>query len=51
MGGFYVCRDGVNRGTCDHVESIYFDTLDRLSNIFSTRPFLLGEGPSVRGEV
>jgi len=47
QGGFYVRRDGVNRETWDHVESIYFNTLDRLSDIFSTRPFLLGEAPTL----
>ncbi len=47
QGGFYVRRDGVNRETWDHVESIYFDTLDRLSNILSTRPFLLGAFPTL----
>ena len=47
QGGFYVRRDGVNRDTWDHVESIYFDTLDRLSNILATRPFLLGDVPTL----
>jgi len=47
QGGFYVRRDGVTRETWDHVEAIYFDTLDRLSNIFATRPFLLGEAPTL----
>lgn len=47
QGGFYVRRDGVDRETWDHVESIYFDTLDRLSDIFATRPFLLGDVPTL----
>jgi len=47
QGVFYVRRDGVTGETWDHVESIYFDTLDRLSDIFATRPFLLGEAPTL----
>lgn len=47
QGGFYVRRDGVNRDTWDHVESIYFDTLDRLSTILSARSFLLGDVPTL----
>ncbi len=45
--GFYVLRDGVKRETWDHVEGIYFKTLDRLSQIFATRPFLLGQRPTL----
>ena len=47
QGGCYVRRDGVTRETWDHVEGIYTDTLDRLSDIFATRPFLLGEAPTL----
>lgn len=45
--GFYVRRDGVRPETWDHVEGCYFSTLDRLSKIFSDRPFLLGQAPSL----
>ncbi|MAI78573.1 MAG: glutathione S-transferase [Deltaproteobacteria bacterium] len=47
QGGYYVRRDGVDQTTWDHVESIYFDTLNRLSNIFAKRPFLLGKSPTL----
>ena len=46
-GGFYVLRDGVTRETWDHVEASYFATLDRLSDIFATRAFLLGDIPTL----
>jgi glutathione S-transferase len=45
--GFYVRRDGVTRETWDHVENIYFQTLDRLSDVFVDRPFLLGDLPTL----
>lgn len=45
--GFYVRRDGVARETWDHVEASYFATLDRLSAIFETRPYLLGDRPTL----
>jgi glutathione S-transferase len=45
--GFYVRRDGVTKKTWNHVEASYFDTLDRLSDIFATRPFLLGQSPTL----
>lgn len=45
--GFYVRRDGVTRETWDHVESCYFTTLEKLERIFVTRPFLLGESPTL----
>jgi glutathione S-transferase len=45
--GFYVRRDGVTRETWDHVERIYFSTLDQLERIFSRRPFLLGTAPTL----
>lgn len=43
----YVKRDGVDRTTWDHVESIYLNTLDRLEAVFSTRPYLLGDRPTL----
>lgn len=43
----YVKRDGVDKNTWDHVESIYLNTLDRLEAIFATRPFLLGDRPTL----
>jgi hypothetical protein len=43
----YVKRDGVDRNTWDHVESIYLNTLDRLEAIFATRPYLLGDRPTL----
>jgi len=45
--GIYVRRDGVSRETWEHVEGIYFSTLDRLSDIFTQRPFLLGQTPTL----
>ena len=43
----YVKRDGVDANTWDHVESIYLNTLDRLEQIFSNRPYLLGNRPTL----
>ncbi len=43
----YVKRDGVDANTWDHVESIYLNTLDRLEAIFASRPYLLGERPTL----
>ena len=43
----YVKRDGVDSNTWDHVESIYLNTLDRLEAIFATRPYLLGDRPTL----
>lgn len=43
----YVKRDGVDQHSWDHVESIYLQTLDRLEAIFATRPYLLGERPTL----
>ncbi len=45
--GEYVRKDGVSDDTWDHVESIYLNTLAHLERVFSSRPFLLGERPSV----
>ena len=45
--GFYVRGDGVSRETWDHVESIYLKSLDQLEAIFRSRPYLLGELPTL----
>jgi glutathione S-transferase len=45
--GFYVRRDGVSRETWDHVEGCYFGALERLTNILFSRPYLLGEVPTL----
>lgn len=42
----YVKQDGVDANTWNHVESIYLNSLAWLEDIFSTRPFILGERPS-----
>ena len=39
--------DGVSPATWDHVEKIYLDTLKQFSAILETRPFLLGDRPSL----
>lgn len=44
---YYVRRDGVSAATRAPVESIYLDTLHRLETVFSARPYLLGERPSL----
>lgn len=43
----YVKRDGVDGNTWEHVESIYLNTLERLEAIFASRPYLLGERPTL----
>lgn len=43
----YVKGDGVTAETQAHVESVYLNTLDRLSAIFAQQPFLLGDKPSL----
>lgn len=43
----YVKRDGVDAGTWEHVESIYLSTLDRLESVFQSRPFVLGDRPTL----
>lgn len=43
----YVKRDGVDKNTWDHVESIYLNTLERLEAIFASRPYLLGSRPTL----
>lgn len=45
--GGYVKGDGVSPQTRDHVESIYLRNLDWLETIFASRPFLLGERPTI----
>ncbi|MEM1232255.1 MAG: glutathione S-transferase family protein, partial [Pseudomonadota bacterium] len=45
--GEYVTKDGVTAQTRAHVESIYLNTLDRLQAIFTDRPYLLGERPTL----
>ncbi len=44
---YYVAGDGVTRETWAHVESIYFNTLERMEAILRTQPFLLGGKPSL----
>lgn len=39
--------DGVSPDTWNHVEKIYLDTLQHLSEILKTRPYLLGTRPSL----
>jgi len=39
--------DGVRRGTRAHVEATYLGTLARLQAVLATRPFLLGDAPSL----
>ncbi len=43
----YVKRDGVDADSWAHVESIYLNTLDRLEGVFASRPYLLGERPTL----
>ncbi len=43
----YVKRDGVDARTWPHVESIYLNTLARLEAVFASRPYLLGERPTL----
>jgi len=46
LGGF-VKGDGVRAATWEHTESTYLTALDRLQAILQTRPFVLGETPSI----
>ena len=46
LGGF-VHGDGVSEETRDHVEQGYLRALDLLEAIFSERPFILGDTPSI----
>lgn len=41
----YVRGDGVTQRTRAHVETVYFNTLDRLERLLADRPFLLGGRP------
>lgn len=43
----FVNGDGVTPDTWDHVESVYHNSLAQLNTIFSTRPYLLGDRPSI----
>jgi glutathione S-transferase len=45
--GVFVWRDGVTRRTRAHVEGIYLRTLAALQAIVSSRPFLLGDVPTL----
>jgi glutathione S-transferase len=44
---FFTRGDGVSADTWDHVEKIYLDTLQQFSKILETRPYLLGDRPSL----
>ena len=39
--------DGVCTETWDHVESVFYNTLSQFSQILKSRPFLLGDRPSI----
>lgn len=43
----YVGGDGITAATREHVEAIYTRTLARLQAVFETRPFLLGQRPTL----
>ena len=43
----YTSGDGITADQVTGVEAIYLRTLDQLEAIFQTRPFLLGENPSL----
>jgi glutathione S-transferase len=45
--GLFVRGDGVRKETRAHVEQGYFRALEQLSGIFSRRPYLLGDRPSL----
>ncbi len=44
---YFVKRDGVTKKTWDHVEQGYLNALDNMSAMLETRPFLLGNAPSI----
>ena len=44
---FFTTRDGVNARTREHVEQGYFRALQAMSAVLETRPFLLGDQPSL----
>ncbi len=46
LNGF-VRGDGVTADTWDHVERGYFTALDCLERIFATRPYVLGDAPTI----
>jgi glutathione S-transferase len=43
----FVIRDGVRKQTREHVEAGYLTALDNLGRMLETRPYLLGDAPSV----
>lgn len=43
----YIHGDGVTAATREHIESIYSRNLRQLDKIFATRPYLLGERPTL----
>lgn len=43
----YIIGDGVTTETWNHVEQTYHDSLAQLSQILETRPYLLGDRPSL----
>lgn len=45
--GNFVKGDGVTPDTWDHVEGAYLNALDLLQTIFETRPFILGQTPTI----
>ena len=45
--GGWVRGDGVTLDTWDHVEGSYLKTLDQLEVIFTARPYLLGDKPTL----
>lgn len=44
---FFTKGDGVTPDTWDHVEKIFYDTLAQFTAILETRPYLLGNRPSL----
>ena len=43
----FTVGDGVTSQTWEHVESIFHDSLSQFTNILASRPYLLGERPSI----
>lgn len=43
----FTVGDGVTTETWDHVEKIFYDTLCQFTTILASRPYLLGERPSL----
>ena len=44
---FFTVGDGVTTETWDHVEKTFHDTLDQFAAILESRPYLLGDRPSL----